>query len=178
MNLCGLKCIKKPNLQNNCLTVMKALKALTYLVLGVWFWKSPVASIPRELVQPIGKGLAEINILRDIIYVLEMWNLDMIPLKRNTSKASSLNIRPRGGFLTWLTYGLEAGVSGDTTDTTLDLPLHSVIDKLQYCAWRNSAFLHSGRQEESAPQAAASDTGYVVSHLVLGETKNRIVYRL
>ncbi|KAJ8421230.1 hypothetical protein Cgig2_034079 [Carnegiea gigantea] len=29
--------------------------ALTYLVLGVWFWKSQVASIPKELVQPIGK---------------------------------------------------------------------------------------------------------------------------
>ena len=32
------------------------LQALTYLVLGVWFWKSPVAAIPKELVQPIGKS--------------------------------------------------------------------------------------------------------------------------
>ncbi|KAJ8446918.1 hypothetical protein Cgig2_013219 [Carnegiea gigantea] len=30
------------------------VKALTYLVLGVWVWKSSMASVPRELVQPIG----------------------------------------------------------------------------------------------------------------------------
>lgn len=30
------------------------VKALTYLVLGMWFWKSPVAVIPKELLQPVG----------------------------------------------------------------------------------------------------------------------------
>ncbi|KAK9690818.1 hypothetical protein RND81_09G156000 [Saponaria officinalis] len=31
------------------------VKALTYLLLTVWFWKSPVAAISKELVQPIGE---------------------------------------------------------------------------------------------------------------------------
>ncbi|KNA17786.1 hypothetical protein SOVF_076830 [Spinacia oleracea] len=34
------------------------VKALTYLLLGVWFWKYPVASISKELVQPFGKMLS------------------------------------------------------------------------------------------------------------------------
>lgn len=34
------------------------VKALAYLLLAVWFWKSPVAAISKELVQPFGKVLS------------------------------------------------------------------------------------------------------------------------
>ncbi|KAK9757547.1 hypothetical protein RND81_01G169600 [Saponaria officinalis] len=34
------------------------VKALTYLLLTVWFWKSPIAAISKELVQPIGTVLS------------------------------------------------------------------------------------------------------------------------
>ncbi|CAO2838755.1 unnamed protein product [Amaranthus hypochondriacus] len=34
------------------------VKALIYLLLGVWFWKYPVAAISKELVQPFGKMLS------------------------------------------------------------------------------------------------------------------------
>ncbi|XP_021765031.1 tail-anchored protein insertion receptor WRB-like isoform X2 [Chenopodium quinoa] len=34
------------------------VKALTYLLLGVWFWKYPVGSISKELVQPFGRMLS------------------------------------------------------------------------------------------------------------------------
>ncbi|XP_074312979.1 protein GET1-like [Silene latifolia] len=34
------------------------VKALTYLLLAVWFWKSPVAAISKELVQPFGRVLS------------------------------------------------------------------------------------------------------------------------
>ncbi|KAL9224648.1 hypothetical protein vseg_000665 [Gypsophila vaccaria] len=34
------------------------VKALTYLLLAVWFWKSPVAAISKELVQPFGSILS------------------------------------------------------------------------------------------------------------------------
>ncbi|KAL9231827.1 hypothetical protein vseg_006997 [Gypsophila vaccaria] len=34
------------------------VKALAYLLLAFWFWKSPVAAISKELVQPFGKILS------------------------------------------------------------------------------------------------------------------------
>ncbi|KAK9666838.1 hypothetical protein RND81_14G215100 [Saponaria officinalis] len=34
------------------------IKALSYLLLAFWFWKSPVATISKELVQPFGKLLS------------------------------------------------------------------------------------------------------------------------
>ncbi|KAL9267884.1 GET1-like protein [Drosera capensis] len=37
---------------------MMPIKILTYLVLAVWFWGSPVAAISKELVQPFGWDLA------------------------------------------------------------------------------------------------------------------------
>ncbi|GAB4848385.1 hypothetical protein Ancab_003080 [Ancistrocladus abbreviatus] len=37
---------------------MLPLKMLTYLVLTIWFWGSPVSAISKELVQPFGKVLS------------------------------------------------------------------------------------------------------------------------
>ncbi|GMH25155.1 hypothetical protein Nepgr_026998 [Nepenthes gracilis] len=34
------------------------IKVLTYLLLAIWFWGSPVAAVPKELVQPFGKVLS------------------------------------------------------------------------------------------------------------------------
>ncbi|KAL9267869.1 GET1-like protein [Drosera capensis] len=37
---------------------MMPIKILTYFVLAIWFWGSPVAAISKELVQPFGKVLS------------------------------------------------------------------------------------------------------------------------
>ncbi|XP_061351440.1 protein GET1-like [Gastrolobium bilobum] len=54
--------------------VLLALKVLTYLILLIWFWSVPVASISQQLVQPFGRllswrtaGVQNNNILVGII---------------------------------------------------------------------------------------------------------------
>ncbi|KAM1425918.1 hypothetical protein PS2_017882 [Malus domestica] len=40
------------------LRILFILKVLTYVVLVCWFWRVPVASISRQLVQPFGKMIS------------------------------------------------------------------------------------------------------------------------
>ncbi|KAI4325693.1 hypothetical protein MLD38_031069 [Melastoma candidum] len=40
------------------LRILLIIKVVTYFLLVCWFWRTPVASIPRSLVQPFGKLLS------------------------------------------------------------------------------------------------------------------------
>ncbi|XP_021726734.1 tail-anchored protein insertion receptor WRB-like [Chenopodium quinoa] len=50
--------LDRKSLYNPYMKYVTPVKALTYLLLGVWFWKYPVASISKELVQPFGRMLS------------------------------------------------------------------------------------------------------------------------
>lgn len=50
--------LEKKSLYDPYMKYVTPVKALTYLLLGIWFWKYPVAAISKELVQPFGKMLS------------------------------------------------------------------------------------------------------------------------
>ncbi|XP_016459289.2 protein GET1-like isoform X4 [Nicotiana tabacum] len=52
-----LRKVMKSSYDSHTKTLM-ILKVLMYLLLIIWFWRIPVASIPKQLVQPFGKILS------------------------------------------------------------------------------------------------------------------------
>ncbi|KAL8150542.1 hypothetical protein V2J09_020350 [Rumex salicifolius] len=50
--------LEKQSIYDPYKKLMTPLKVLTYILLTYWFWATPVASIPKELVQPLGKMLS------------------------------------------------------------------------------------------------------------------------